>query len=286
VLAVAISFNGQPALDWSWLMYVSFDIEVSKWSEDKDVLMPISCAAMAFDPPLADGRRSVVYGATAESFMSPTACRIFARSLLAHAMERTVITWNGAAFDFRILTAWAAKDTEDAVVWQGALENLTMEHIDPGFLMACQKGFMIGLDACAKAVGVQGKLEGMSGKYAPLLWSGLNGSEDAQALKAIADLGVLPGSTEARFLCFDYVRQDAIATVQAYAALKEKDFVQWITRRGRPARYPWVPEVYRDDEPLAGDLLTVRDSLLLPEADFSYLSSPIRREDCLAWIND
>ena len=263
-------------------MYVAFDIEVSRWEEG--ALMPISCAAMAFDPPLENGTETYVWGAVGQDFMSPGVCRNFARSLLMYSMERTVVTWNGAAFDFRILTGWAKQHTPDAIVWQGALENLTMEHIDPGLLMACQKGFMIGLDTCAKAVGVQGKMAGMNGKYAPVLWTGLDGSEDAEVLRALSDLGIVPGTPDARRLVLDYVKQDALSTVKTYVALKEKGFVQWITKRGRPSRYPWVPAVYREDEQMAGDLLTVRDALLLPEKRFDYLSNPMRREDCIDWM--
>lgn len=261
-------------------MYVAFDIEVSKWDEDE--LMPISCAALAFDPPLDDGTRTMVWGYG--DFMPPVLCRSFARALLFHAMTRRVITWNGLAFDFRILTEWVSKSTLDRLVWRGALENLAMEHIDPGFLMLCQRGYMIGLDTCAKALHVKGKLPGMSGKYAPVLWTGLTGNEDDETREAVEQIGLTPGSEEARELCRAYVQQDALATVNTYVALKSAPSVQWTTRAGRPARYPWVPIKYNEDEPLSGDLLTVRDAISLPRPNTRGLSSPMKKEDCYAWI--
>lgn len=250
-------------------MYFSFDLEVSHWDPDKIPQLGISCAALAFSPPYG-GMETQVFSASG-TFMTPSECRTLARFILIHSMSRNLITWNGLAFDLRILDYWATRDTPDGIAWTGALRCLAENHIDPAFLMLAQLGFMIGLKACAEAVGVRGKLPGMSGVLAPSLWRGYDGKEGADMQRQISILGVEPGSAEARQLVLDYVEQDARATLETYLALRSGGSIYWKTRAGNRSREPWTPA--RKD----GDLLCVREANELPLPDYSGSFKPRRK---------
>jgi len=77
-----------------------------------------------------------------------------------------IVTWNGMGFDFRVM----AQDAKDDVGLYKRICNLAWNHIDIAFQMRVEKGYMIGLDAAAKGLGVEGKTEGMSGALAPQMW--------------------------------------------------------------------------------------------------------------------
>ena len=85
------------------------------------------------------------------------------RALEDHARRGdTIVTWNGAGFDFRVLAR--ASGMEEACV------ALSWDHVDVMFWLHCQKGFSVGLDRAARAAG-SGKTPGLSGADAPRLWN-------------------------------------------------------------------------------------------------------------------
>lgn len=158
-----------------------------------------------------------------------------------------LITWNGAGFDLRVL----AEECQDEKL-AAACAVLALDHYDPGFQMICEKGFMCKLQAASVGMGLEGKLEGMKGSLAPVMWTGQG--DDPFAVKAIGEpFGVVPGTREAQDLCLAYVGQDAVATGKLYEAILDARHLSWITGRGKLA-------TWRFD-----NLLTVRECLALPE---------------------
>lgn len=272
-------------------MYASFDIEVAKsFPSDEEISsgsssppyhLPISCSSIAIYSPKSN-IDTMSFGVN--DSMSPAQVREFVGTLsLLNSMGYLLISWNGLGFDFRCLSHWASMGLHPflSTLWREEVAFLARTHIDPAFLMLCQMGYMISLDATAKALGLEGKMEGMEGPLAPLLWSGLTGKESRDTLTQIANLGVVPGSLEARSLCQNYVIQDAITTMEVYLGLMEISDLHWITARGRTSRSGWTP--LRDEY---GDLLSVNEASTLPLPDTSWMSHPRPRSEYLSWIDD
>lgn len=241
-------------------MNVAFDLEIAKevegddWSQFRP--FGITCAALRFE----DGVSVVEHGGKGLHNYAPCMTshhvRKFIARLWAHRNDWTIITVNGLGFDFDVL-AEESQDTfftEDNERYHEACVELAMNHIDIGFQMFCERGFMIGLNAMAQALGLPGKTEGMSGDKAPTLWA--QGQEEK---------------------VLEYVEQDVITTLDVYEEIPKQRKVRWITKAGTPAKYPWEPEI-RD-----GRLLTVRECLELPLPDTSWMDEPWEREKFYGW---
>jgi hypothetical protein len=126
------------------------------------------------------------------------------------------------------------------------------DHVDMMFHIVCRLGYPISLDKVAQGLGLPGKAGGMSGGEAPKLWA--EGKHD-QVL--------------------EYVAQDVRLALQIAAVCEKRKRIAWITQRGMAK-----------SEPLPGGWLTVREALKLPLPDTSWMNTPLRREDCLAWLSD
>jgi hypothetical protein len=129
-----------------------------------------------------------------------------ARALVAYLhdlaqRQYTIVTWNGAGFDFRVL-AHASGLTKECV-------DLAWDHVDVMFWLHCVKGFSVQLAKAAQAVG-SGKTQGMSGADAPRMWAQGQYEEVKQ-----------------------YVAQDVRATAAVYEAAVRSNRLRWINARGR-----------------------------------------------------
>ena len=75
----------------------------------------------------------------------------------------TLLTWNGAGFDFDVLA-------EEADAYPDC-RTLARDHVDMMFHVLCEMGFPIAIHNAAKAMHIEGKHESMSGRLAPSLWA-------------------------------------------------------------------------------------------------------------------
>lgn len=167
-----------------------------------------------------------------------------------------IITWNGAGFDFQVLASECfCGDLVREIVW---------DHIDLGFQMLCEKGYMIGLDTAANGLGLVGKLEGMKGALAPVMWKQDRAAQDK---------------------VLEYVEQDARLTGQVYEALLKKGTLHWITKKGQHSKYPWVPK-FRGNIREKGRFLTVRECLEIPKPNTSWMDNPMTRGKCVDWLEE
>lgn len=162
-----------------------------------------------------------------------------------------IVSWNGVGFDWRVLASFMA-DPQDKKL----CATLALQGYDPGFHFFCAKGFMPGLNKVCRAMGVKGKLEGMDGVQAIEKWK-----EDRPAQE----------------LVLKYVQQDAIATADAFRAIRGAGKISWITRSERLRH--WTPndrQILKAGQALAS----------LPVPDNSWMDDPWTRDKFVGWIEE
>jgi hypothetical protein len=114
----------------------------------------------------------------------------------------TIVTWNGAGFDFDVL----AEESGLAKT----CKRLARSHVDMMFHVFCQLGYGISLGAVAKGMGLVGKTGGLTGNDAPRLWA-----------------------ERKRNQVFRYVAQDAQTTLALAERCESERWLRWVTRSGR-----------------------------------------------------
>lgn len=194
--------------------YLAFDIETAKeidgdfslWRDHRP--LGICCAAT-----LLDGAEPMLWHSkTTTGQPAPRMTPDDARKLVEYLRDMTkqgytVLTWNGASFDFDVL-AEESKAMDEC-------RACAHDHVDMMFHIVCQLGYPISLEKAALGMGVPGKTAGVSGSQAPTLWKA--GEFD----KVLA-----------------YVAQDVrVAMAIACKAEAQKTF-SWITQRGSKKSEP------------------------------------------------
>lgn len=183
--------------------------------------------------------------------MSSAECRELAQFLVEMQVDGyTVITWNGLGFDLPVL----AQECGDVISFDN-LRDLALAHIDIGFAMFCEKGFMIGLDTAAKGMGLAGKTKGMHGALAPAMWR----------QGRLVQEKVL-----------EYVAQDVRVTLGVYEAIVKQGCLRWTSRTGR--LQVW--------QPISGGLTNVKGAQVLPEPDVSWMNNPWSRKKFCEWAKE
>ena len=188
--------------------YLAFDLETASTVEADDWRnsrpLGITCAAAVASD--TSDRPVIWHGMTEVGEPAARMSRDEARDMVADLgayVEQgyTLLTWNGASFDFDVLA-------EEADAYQ-ACRELTFDHVDMMFQVLCEKGFPIGIDNAAKAMKIAGKPAGISGQLAPSLWA------------------------EGQFqTVLDYVAQDVRMALHIAEASEDACALQWVTRRG------------------------------------------------------
>jgi hypothetical protein len=195
--------------------FIGFDLEIAREFPD---IEEEQCNWLTVEPPLGITCASLASSADTETErrvyipdnlmkldsddpalreMDAQAARVLAQSILdLHTAGALIVTWNGLGFDFPVL-ARACDDPQ----WTRKLAQVALDHCDMGFAMLCSHGYMVGLNTAAKAFGLAGKTEGMSGGLAPLLWNKPERPLKEMEAYSIKSLNVMPGSKEARILC-------------------------------------------------------------------------------------
>src|SRR6516162_11568749 len=184
--------------------YLAFDIETAadipgpdfNWRPHRPI--GITCAAIV----ASDSLQPVVWhartgaGAPAARMAGDEAREVVKTLVQKSAEGYTIITWNGLGFDFDVL----AEESEAAE----PCRELALGHVDMMFHVFCEKGFPVSLEKAAAAMGVAGKLEGLSGWQAPKLWA----AGDHQKV-------------------LDYVAQDVRVAWQLAQAAETKQAFSW-----------------------------------------------------------
>jgi len=230
----------------------SFDIEIcDELTGSFDLMNPphIACAAFA----LSDCPDDVSFFTSGPERSDMTPDQVTDMVLYMSHLVRTgytFFTWNGLAFDFQVVAAWAGNAAPSVL-------NMAWEHhIDGMLLVTFQKGYYLGLDAALKGAGLESKLHtvrlkdgaeitDMSGAKAPELWK----AGERQAV-------------------LDYLKVDVQGPLKLVDVIFKNKAIRWISKRG-------IPQAVR------ADLLTVAEAYeKLPKpADVSWLTNPVLRED-------
>lgn len=234
--------------------WIAFDIEISTiipegqdWREMGPI--EVSCVAtvdergrrMTYVPPMSG---------TAYAMALPmyTLSRVLSDlDLEMRRFDRVPVSWNGAGFDLPILAAGAGMAT--------IASKIALEHIDVGFQMLCENGYMAGLNAVCGGMGIPGKLNGMHGELAPAMW---RSKDIEQQCKVIS-----------------YLENDALITSHVFEAICKAKKVRWKTQKGTFRE--WLLKM-KDGCPL-----TVQDSLAIPLPDTSWMSRPRPRSEYIGW---
>ncbi len=229
--------------------YLAFDIETAadipgpdfNWRPHRPI--GITCAAI-----VADVQEPIVWhGKTADGKHAPRMTRDEVREVVKVLVQKaaegfTIVTWNGLGFDFDVL----AEESGAA----DSCRELAHGHVDMMFHVFCEKGFPVSLEKAATAMGIAGKLEGLSGWQAPRLWAK---GEHQKVL--------------------DYVVQDVRVTLQVAQAAEKKRSFSWTTQKGTISSLA-----------LSKGWLSVHDALQLPVPDTSWMTNPIARKHFSGWL--
>ena len=242
------------------MAFVAFDVEIAKPVPDgPDILAHhpgIACAAIARE---GDERAAILFDpSVSPELFGPetTMTREGALGILAALEEAvgrgdTLVTWNGAGFDFRLLADETDRHADCA--------RLAMASVDMMFQVLCERGHPLSLDAALKGAALppkmtevtlrSGEAVHISGAEAPQYWQ-------AGEFAAVAA----------------YCAADAERTAALAAACQRSRQLAWVSQKGRPN------QVY-----LRTGWLTVEQCLALPLPDTSWMTKPMSRDDVLAW---
>jgi len=162
------------------------------------------------------------------------------------------LTWNGTAFDFRVLAQESGYHHECAF--------LAMNHYDMMMMVTFTKGWYVGLQQACNGAGIKGKLKevclndgtickDMTGAKAPAMW---RAGEYSAVLQ--------------------YLEDDVLQPLELAETIIERQKMQWITSKGKHRAMP-LPR-----------LLTVRECFDIDLPDVSWMDNPPLREDFVSWM--
>lgn len=178
--------------------------------------------------------------------LNPEQANVMAHFLLDY--PGTIVTWNGLGFDFRVLIE---SMPDNQLRYQVAQLAYSEQHIDLGFAMLCDLGYMCGLQAACEGMGLPGKSDGITGKLIPQLWRGTRLQQEE---------------------CLNYCRNDVAMTMLVYQGLLHHGKLQYLDKMG--SKHIWKP---RDEL-----VLDVRNAQLAPEVGRPYW----KRSKFTGWLAD
>lgn len=193
---------------------LAFDLEVASWPESGDwdgkAPLGITCAAVAWE--LKGEVNTKTWGAKGVKMTPNEIDHMINELTLYNLMYGPFYTWNGAAFDFKVLAVELPKKAKQ-------LAKFALEHYDGMLMITAKYGHFLGLDKAAKGAGVGGKMKSvtlnsgsilteMSGAAAPELW--------------------VAGEREA---VLAYLRQDVITSLGVGLFQQATNSTVWISKR-------------------------------------------------------
>lgn len=241
--------------------FLSFDMEIAKPVPDgPDILEHrpgIGCAALARE---GDARAEVLFDpeASPELFDPSTramshegAMRILAALEEAAARGETLVTWNGAGFDFRLLADETGRRADCA--------RLALKSVDMMFQVLCDRGHPLSLGTALKGANLPSKLDRVT------LRNGESVTIDGAAAPQFWQAGEYAAVMQ-------YCAADAEGTLALAVACQRSRRLAWTSQKGRPN------EMY-----LRTGWLTVEQCLALPLPDTSWMTRPMTRDSIVGW---
>jgi hypothetical protein len=169
----------------------------------------------------------------------------------------TLVTWNGASFDFQVLAnEFRALNNESR---RDECARLALGSVDMMFWLVCQRGHPLALDTALAGMGLASKIHDVqlaggdrsviSGKDAPRLWRA--------------------GEYEA---VLTYCGGDVRRTLELAIECRRLQKLRWVSRRGTANSVPLGPR-----------WPTVKECLQIPLPDTSWMTKPLDRQDFVGW---
>jgi hypothetical protein len=190
--------------------FVAFDLETAKVlppNADLTAHMPLGIAVAACRLPSGEVR--YWHGGSTRT-PGPRMSRAQSASLVGELKAlvtdgTSLVTWNGAAFDFLVLA-------HESDLWQDCAE-LAYGHIDIMFHFVCTQGYPVSLEAVGGTLGLR-KAAGLTGAQAPKAW---RQGEHRRVM--------------------DYLAGDVNMLADIYLAALRDRGLSWITRKGQTRRW-------------------------------------------------
>jgi hypothetical protein len=244
-------------------MLLAFDMEIATPVPDGGNLLEhrpgIACAGFARegDPqPLVVFDPAVVpelFDERTKALITAGALEILDMLTAAARDGDTIITWNGAGFDFALLADQTGRRQECAI--------LARASVDMMFQVLCERGHPLSLDAALRGMALPTKVhtvKAADGREIPI---------DGRAAPSLWQDGEYRGVME-------YCGGDVQGTLALALACQARGRLTWISRAGQPKHLP-----------LTHGWLTVEQCLSLPLPDTSWMSDPVRRESVVEWMD-
>ncbi len=243
--------------------FLAFDTEIAKPVPDGNDLLAerpgIACAGfmregdaqpfVLFDP--ADTHQW--FDSSTKAMNRAGATLVLDTLIAAVGRGDTVVTWNGAGFDFRLLADETGRHADCA--------RLARRSVDMMFQILCDRGHPLALDTALRGMELPPKI------HAVTLSDGRVMEIDGAAAPRLWQQGEY-GAVMA------YCGGDVLGTLALAVACQQRQRLSWISKGGRPNQMR-----------LSRRWLTVEECLSLPSPDTSWMTNPIRREDVLQWMS-
>jgi hypothetical protein len=243
------------------MSFLAFDMEIAKPVPDGADLLAhgpgIACAALATE---GETETVVMFDPAAMPDLFDPATKVMTRAgatrvLLAldAAVGRgdTIVTWNGAGFDFRLLADETGRRADCA--------RLALKSVDMMFQVLCERGHPLSLDSALKGAGLPAKVNQVT----------LGNGHAAPITGADAPRYWQEGEYTA---VMRYCAADSERTLALAVACQHSRRLSWISQKGRS-----------NDMYLRSGWLTVEQCLALPLPDTNWMTRPMSRGDVLAW---
>ncbi len=232
------------------MKFASFDLETATLIDPFEDIK-ISCAAVASEHQEGP---TVRYW-QGKPWMTRIECREMVYDFLkAQEDGYTFLTWNGAAFDFRVLAQCSGM--------KEACAQLAMSHVDLMLLVTFRKGYRLSLQAALEGARLEGKLKNVTLSTGETIddMSGLKAIELWQAREYDAVL--------------DYLEDDVLQPLALARNIDSRKVISWTSRAGRH-QLVTVPR-----------LTTVEETFKLPKPYTGWMTDPPTRESFVAWMKD
>lgn len=238
--------------------FVAWDLEIANTNIPKDFSgnlfeyspLYISCGAIAY--------RDREDGSIKNQFWQgdPHMTKETALDMLQVMKEfvdegRTLLSFNGAQFDFKVLAQITGK--------RNLCAQLALNHYDIMYDVFLHKGYFVGLDSVLKFhdMGKVHKVTLSDGKVLP----NMDGSKAPELWKE--------GEKEA---VLEYLRGDVDGLLKVAEVIEERNKIEWYSRKGNYIKVPT-------------EMLLVKDGLEeIKEPNNSWMEDPVTREDTLEWM--
>ena len=243
------------------MSFLAFDMEIAKPVPDGGDLLAhrpgIACAALATE---GETETVVMFDPAAMPDLFDAATKVMTQAgatRVLHALDaavgrgHTLVTWNGAGFDFRLLADETGRHADCA--------RLALESVDMMFQVLCERGHPLSLDSALKGASLPAKVGQVTLANGQVVQ--INGADAPRYWQEGEYAAVM-----------HYCAADAKRTLDLAVACQRSRRLAWISQKGRP-----------NDMYLRTGWLTVEQCLALPLPDTSWMTRPIAREDVLKW---